>query len=68
MNKPEYQLLPCIFCTIGYNGYVAGHKLVSKTVKSLTNNTKPAQLESREKMTIEQLNKQKITDYTNLIN
>lgn len=29
MSQPEYKILPCIFCTIGFNCYVAGHKLVS---------------------------------------
>ncbi len=39
MSKPEFKLLPCVFCTIGYNGYVAGHKLVSKTYQLIANET-----------------------------
>jgi len=27
------QIFPCIFCTIGFNCYVAGHKLISATYK-----------------------------------
>jgi len=36
MNKPEFKLLPCVFCTLGYNAYVAGHRIVCKTTKLLT--------------------------------
>jgi len=36
MKKPEYKLLPCIFCTIGFNCYVAGHKMVSMTYHKLS--------------------------------
>jgi hypothetical protein len=32
MNKPQFKLLPCIFCTIGFNAYVAGHKIVCSTL------------------------------------
>jgi len=37
MKKLEYKLLPCIFCTIGLNCYVAGHNLVHASVRKLTN-------------------------------
>ena len=33
MSQPDYKMFPCIFCTIGFNCYVAGHKLVSATYK-----------------------------------
>ena len=36
MDKPEYKLLPCIFCTIGFNCYVAGHKMVAATYHKIT--------------------------------
>jgi len=36
MTKPEFKLLPCVFCTIGFNCYVAGHKIVSATYKKMT--------------------------------
>jgi len=39
MNKPEFKLLPCVFCTLGYNTYVAGYRVVSKTAELLTNKT-----------------------------
>ncbi len=37
-NKPEYKLLPCVFCTIGYNCYVASHKALTTTVKYFNGN------------------------------
>ncbi|MBL4910897.1 MAG: hypothetical protein JKX78_12895 [Alteromonadaceae bacterium] len=39
MNKPEFKLLPCVFCTLGYNTYVAGHRLISKGAELLSNDT-----------------------------
>tara|TARA_R110001592_G_scaffold76227_1_gene230214 strand:+ start:1212 stop:1385 length:174 start_codon:yes stop_codon:yes gene_type:complete len=36
MKKPEFKLLPCIFCTVGFNCYVAGHKIVSATYQKIT--------------------------------
>ena len=33
MNKPEFKLLPCVFCTLGYNTYVAGYRLLGKGVE-----------------------------------
>ena len=37
MKKLEHKLLPCIFCTIGLNCYVAGHNLIQVGVNKLTN-------------------------------
>jgi len=37
MKKLEYKILPCVFCTIGLNCYVAGHNLVHASVRKLTN-------------------------------
>ncbi len=39
MNKPEFKLLPCVFCTLGYNTYVAGHRLLSKGVELISDKT-----------------------------
>tara|TARA_R110001583_G_C5588099_1_gene403515 strand:+ start:405 stop:584 length:180 start_codon:yes stop_codon:yes gene_type:complete len=36
MKKPEFKLLPCVFCTIGFNCYVAGHKVISATYQKIT--------------------------------
>jgi len=41
MSEPEFKLLPCVFCTLGYNTYVAGHRLMSTTSKFFTNNAFP---------------------------
>jgi len=38
MKKLEYKLLPCIFCTIGLNSYVAGNNLLHATVQKFTHN------------------------------
>jgi len=35
MSKPEFKLLPCVFCTIGFNSYVAVNKLVTKVSKKI---------------------------------
>ena len=35
MEKLEYKILPCIFCTIGRSCYVAGHNLVHAGVNKL---------------------------------
>ena len=37
MKKLEHKILPCIFCTIGFNCYVAGNNLVNAGIKQLTN-------------------------------
>jgi len=39
MNKPEFKLLPCVFCTLGYNTYVAGYRLISKGVELISDET-----------------------------
>jgi hypothetical protein len=39
MNKPEFKLLPCIFCTLGYNTYVAGYRLINKGVELISHET-----------------------------
>jgi hypothetical protein len=36
MSKLEFKAFSCIFCTIGYNCYVAGHKLVVGGYEKLT--------------------------------
>jgi hypothetical protein len=38
MKKPEFKLLPCIFCTIGFNSFVAGHRIISTSYKALSGN------------------------------
>ncbi|WP_157829044.1 hypothetical protein [Colwellia sp. 75C3] len=35
METKAFKLLPCIFCTIGYNCYVAGHNATAKGYQSL---------------------------------
>jgi hypothetical protein len=35
MEKKAFKLLPCIFCTIGYNCYIAGHNVAAKGYQSL---------------------------------
>lgn len=37
MTKPEFKLLPCVFCTIGFNCYVVGHKIVSSAYQTFDN-------------------------------
>ena len=46
MKKPEFKLLPCVFCTIGFNCYVAGHKIVFATYQKITDKTERRQLEA----------------------
>jgi len=43
MKTKEFKLLPCIFCTIGYNCYVVGYNVTAKTYQSLAQfqNIKP---------------------------
>jgi hypothetical protein len=41
MSKPQFKVFSCIFCTIGYNTYVAGHKLVCGTYDRLSNSADP---------------------------
>lgn len=38
MTKLEHKILPCVFCTIGFNCYVAGNNLVNASVKHFTKN------------------------------
>jgi len=35
LAKPEFKLLPCVFCTIGFNSYVAVNKLANVTLKKI---------------------------------
>ena len=35
MSNLEYKLLPCVFCTIGFNSYVAVNKLAVATSKKV---------------------------------
>lgn len=46
MKKPEFKLLPCIFCTIGFNCYVAGHKVASATYQKITGKAEESHLEA----------------------
>ena len=39
MDKPEFKLLPCIFCTIGFNSYVAVRKLATAAGNKLAPKT-----------------------------
>lgn len=39
MDKPEFKLLPCIFCTIVFNSYVAVKKLASAAGNKLSPKT-----------------------------
>ncbi len=39
MKKLEYKLLPCVFCTIGLNTYIAGNNVVHAIIKKLTKDT-----------------------------
>ncbi|MFT4939305.1 MAG: hypothetical protein ACI88A_002345 [Paraglaciecola sp.] len=41
MKKPEFKLLPCVFCTIGFNCYVAGHRIISSTYQALSADKAP---------------------------
>jgi len=43
MKTKAFKLLPCIFCTIGYNCYIAGHNVTAKGYQSLVKlqNKKP---------------------------
>ena len=36
MSDPKFKLLPCVFCTLGYNSYVVGHKLLNKSYRLIT--------------------------------
>lgn len=46
MTKPEFKLFPCVFCTIGFNCYVAGHKIVASAYDKFSEKNKiPPQLE-----------------------
>ena len=35
MSKPEFKSFPCIFCTIGFNSYVAVNKLLHAASKKI---------------------------------
>jgi hypothetical protein len=39
MTTPNFKLLPCVFCTLGYNTYVAGYKLLSLGHRTLSKNS-----------------------------
>lgn len=41
MSKLEYKLLPCVFCTIGFNSYVAVNKLAFATSNKLKGQKAP---------------------------
>ena len=58
MAKPEFQLFPCIVCTLGYNTYVAGHRLVSKAAGLLndSSNTKTPEATNNLESTAEIIN------------
>ena len=49
MEKKAFKLLPCIFCTIGYNCYIAGHNVTAKGYQSLVKlqNKKPITEEAK---------------------
>jgi len=47
MKKLEYKLLPCVFCTIGLNSYIAGHNLVHATVQKLSSTNDSSMLEEQ---------------------
>jgi hypothetical protein len=36
MKEPDFELQPCIFCTIGYNCFVAGYKTLAATRRKLS--------------------------------
>ncbi len=37
-SKPEYKLLPCIFCTLGFNSYIAVRKLSGAAIRLVKGN------------------------------
>ncbi len=37
MKTPEFKVLPCVICTIGFNSYVAGHKLFFSSRRKIAN-------------------------------
>ena len=42
MAGPTFKLLPCVFCTLGYNSYVAAYKtLVAISPKPKTEQPEP---------------------------
>jgi hypothetical protein len=41
VKTPEFKLLPCVFCTIGFNRFVAGYKIVSTTYHALNSYNAP---------------------------
>ncbi len=45
MNKPEFKLFPCIFCTLGFNSYIAVRKLAGATVKLVKGKETPVMTE-----------------------
>ncbi|PCI58570.1 MAG: hypothetical protein COB35_13530 [Gammaproteobacteria bacterium] len=63
MSKPEFKLLPCVFCTLGYNTYVAGYRMVSKTAelmtKRITDEAQPVTKEQQAELLVPMLTKQK---------
>ena len=52
MKKLEHKVLPCIFCTIGLNCYIAGHNIVHATVQKLTYRGNNAEEKNKELVTI----------------
>lgn len=57
MTKYEYKLLPCILCTVAYNSYVAGQKLVTKINQAKVNFTlKKTQEISKNELPLKKLN------------
>ncbi len=46
MKTPEFKVLPCVICTIGFNSYVASHKLFFsryRKIAKLSNDEKEKQ-------------------------
>lgn len=61
MKKLEYKVLPCIFCTIGLNCYVAGHNLVKASINKLTNHKKKEYVSNNEQPIVSKNNDGKTT-------
>ena len=61
MKKLDHKLLPCIFCTIGLNCYVAGHNLVHASVKKLTGHKNLDSTNNNEEYTASKNDEEKVT-------
>lgn len=61
MKKLDHKLLPCIFCTIGLNCYVAGHNLVHASVKKLTGHKNLDSTNNNEEYTVSKNDEEKVT-------